>query len=59
MTQALDLGYRHVKSCDLTGKPQLYDSLIADLVGSTAPTPVHFRKRWLNFLEAKLTLQIL
>ena len=39
MTQALDLGYRHVKACDLAGTPRIYDSLISDLVGNTAPRP--------------------
>ena len=39
MTKAIDIGYRHVKACDHTGNPLILDSLIADIVGSTAPTP--------------------
>ena len=51
MTQALDIGYRYIKACDLTGKPQLYDSLIADLVGSTAPTP-NSKSALIEYLES-------
>jgi hypothetical protein len=50
MTKALDIGYRHVKVCAPSGQPQVYDSLISDIIGRTAPV-LNKKSALIEYLE--------